>query len=64
MAAEGGGNPAGHPNRQPMLLLVPVLLVWLLIALATIALCAYAGQADDEMDPAELAPVIEIRSAA
>ena len=47
-----------------MLLLVPVLLVWLLIALATIALCAYAGQADDAMDPAELAPVIEISSAA
>ncbi len=48
-----------------MLLLVPVfLVVWLAIALATIALCAYAGQADAEMDTAELAPVIEISSAA
>ncbi len=48
-----------------MLLLIPVFLVaWLLIALATIALCAYAGQADAEADTAELAPVIQISSAA
>ena len=48
-----------------MLLLVPAFLaVWLLIALATIALCAYAGRADDETASAEFAPVIEISSAA
>ena len=48
-----------------MLLLIPALLVvWLLVALAAVALCAHARRTDEQIQDAELAPVIDIRSAA
>ena len=48
-----------------MSLIVPaLLLVWLLVALAAVALCAYARRTDEEIADAERAPVIDIRSAA
>jgi hypothetical protein len=48
-----------------MLLLLPVLLTaWLLVALAAVALCAHARRLDEEIAESELAPVIDIRSAA
>jgi hypothetical protein len=48
-----------------MLLLVPALLtVWLLVALAAVALCAHARRLDEEIAECELVSVIDIRSAA
>ena len=48
-----------------MLLLVPALLtVWLLVALAAVALCAHARRLDEEITESELASVSDIRSAA
>ncbi len=46
------------------LMLLALLAVWLLVALAAVALCAYARQADEELARAELVPVIELSSAA
>ena len=47
-----------------MLVALLILTVWLIVAVATVALCAYAGAADRELEQAELAPVIEITTAA
>ena len=41
-----------------------ILSIWLLVALAAVALCAYARHSDEEIAQADLAPVIDISSAA
>ena len=47
-----------------MLLLSVILLAWLIVALAAVALCVYARDADEEIAQAEPAGVPQISSAA
>ena len=47
-----------------VLLAFVIIAVWLSVATATVALCAYAKRADEEIEHSELAPVIELSSSA
>jgi hypothetical protein len=58
------GDAADLPNEHPMLVALLIVSVWLFVALAAVALCAYARHSDEEIERAELAPVFEISSAA
>ena len=59
------GDGADHQYAIPMLLLLAaIVLAWLIVALAAVALCVYARRTDDEIARGELPPVIKITSAA
>ena len=47
-----------------LLIVLALLTVWLFVAFAAVALCAHARQLDEEIAEHELAPVIDIRTAA
>jgi hypothetical protein len=51
-------------NAPPMLLFAVILLAWLIVALAAVALCVYARDADEEIAQAEPAGALQISSAA
>ena len=47
-----------------MLLLAAIALVWMIVALAAVALCVYARDADEEIAQAEPAGALPVSSAA
>ena len=47
-----------------LLLLTVLVVVWIVVALAALALAVHASRADKAIDRGELAPVIKLHSAA
>ena len=47
-----------------LLLVLTLLVVWLMVAVGAVVLCAHARRTDEEIAAAELAPVIDISHAA
>jgi len=47
-----------------MLLLAAIALVWMIVALAAVALCMYARDSDQEIAEAQAAPAVTVSSAA